>query len=84
MGQQEGVPLSLPELFVARGCGKRTVLNAGGAALLLQVNTRTNQEAAADALEENAKELPDRLGLGEGRIDLYRALLSVLRPESRD
>src|SRR3989442_792291 len=57
---------------------------SGGAALLLQVNTRTNQEAVADALEETAKELPDRLGLGDGRIDLYRALLSVLRPESRE
>jgi len=29
MGQQEEVPLSIPELFVARGCGKRMVLNAG-------------------------------------------------------
>ena len=53
---------------------------SGGAALLLQVNTRTNEETAADALG-NAKELPDRLGLGDGRIDLYRALLSVIRPE---
>ena len=57
---------------------------SGGAALLLQVNIRTNQETAADALEENAKELPDRLGLGEGRIDLYRALLSAIRRQTED
>src|SRR6267143_1069256 len=57
---------------------------SGGAALLLQVNIRTNQETAADALEETAKELPDRLGLGEGRIDLYRALLSAIRRQTED
>src|SRR3989454_511695 len=57
---------------------------SGGAALLLQVNIRTNQETVADALEENAKELPDRLGLGEGRIDLYRALLSAIRRQTED
>src|SRR6267143_6967429 len=64
----------------AWGTSFSTAFVSGGAALLLQVNIRTNQEAAADALEGNAKQLPDRLGLGEGRIDLYRALMSVIRP----
>src|SRR5207245_3471489 len=58
-----------------------TAFVSGGAALLLQVNTRTNQEAAADALGETANELPG--GLGDGRIDLYRALMSVIRSEER-
>jgi len=82
----EGIITTYPggHYAAAWGTSFSAAFVSGGAALLLQVNTRTNQEAAADALEENAKELPDRLGLGEGRIDLYRALLSVLRPESRD
>src|SRR3989454_10877881 len=79
----EGIITTYPggHYAAAWGTSFSTAFVSGGAALLLQMNMRTNQEAAADALEGNAKQLPDRLGLGEGRIDLYRALLSVLRPE---
>src|SRR5437899_590151 len=82
----EGIITTYPggHYAAAWGTSFSAAFVSGGAALLLQVNTGTNQEAAADALEETAKELPDRLGLGEGRIDLYRVLLSVIRPESRD
>src|SRR5712692_11274815 len=82
----EGIITTYPggHYAAAWGTSFSTAFVSGGAALLLQVNTRTNQEAAADALEGNAKQLPDRLGLGEGRIDLYRALMSVIRPKSRD
>src|SRR5712692_329266 len=82
----EGIITTYPggHYAAAWGTSFSTAFVSGGAALLLQMNMRTNQEAAADALEGNAKQLPDRLGLGEGRIDLYRALLSVLRPKSRD
>src|SRR3989454_885755 len=80
----EGIITTYPggHYAAAWGTSFSTAFVSGGAALLLQVNIRTHEEAVADALEENAKEL--RGGLGEGRIDLYRALLSVLRPESRD
>jgi len=80
----EGIITTYPggHYAAAWGTSFSAAFVSGGAALLLQVNIRTHQEAVADALEENAKELPG--GLGEGRIDLYRALLSVLRPESRD
>src|SRR2546428_12002676 len=80
----EGIITTYPggHYAAAWGTSFSTAFVSGGAALLLQVNIRTHEEAVADALEENAKELPG--GLGEGRIDLYRALLSVLRPESRD
>src|SRR2546426_5039914 len=82
----EGIITTYPggHYAAAWGTSFSTAFVSGGAALLLQMNTRTNQEAAADALEGNAKQLPDRLGLGEGRIDLYRALMSVIRPKSRD
>src|SRR5712691_11018436 len=82
----EGIITTYPggHYAAAWGTSFSTAFVSGGAALLLQMNMRTNQEVAADALEGNAKQLPDRLGLGEGRIDLYRALLSVLRPKSRD
>src|SRR5467141_3769078 len=82
----EGIITTYPggHYAAAWGTSFSAAFVSGGAALLLQMNMRTNQEAAADALEGNAKQLPDRLGLGEGRIDLYRALLSVLRPKSRD
>ncbi len=82
----EGIVTTYPggHYAAAWGTSFSTAFVSGGAALLLQVNIRTHEEAVADALEGNAKQLPDRLGLGEGRIDLYRALLSVLRPESRD
>ena len=82
----EGIITTYPggHYAAAWGTSFSAAFVSGGAALLLQVNTRINQEAAADALGENAKELPDRLGLGDGRIDLYRALVSVIRPESRD
>src|SRR3989441_3961321 len=80
----EGIITTYPggHYAAAWGTSFSTAFVSGGAALLLQMNMRTHEEAVADALEENAKELPG--GLGEGRIDLYRALLSVLRPESRD
>src|SRR2546425_11661781 len=80
----EGIITTYPggPYAAAWGTSFSTAFVSGGAALLLQVNIRTHEEAVADALEENTKELPG--GLGEGRIDLYRALLSVLRPESRD
>src|SRR2546426_5641834 len=82
----EGIITTYPggHYAAAWGTSFSTAFVSGGAALLLQMNTRTNQEAAEDALEGNAKQLPDRLGLGEGRIDLYRALMSVIRPKSRD
>ncbi|PYU34225.1 MAG: hypothetical protein DMG28_06295 [Acidobacteria bacterium] len=78
----EGIITTYPggHYAAAWGTSFSTAFVSGGAALLLQMNTRTNQEAAADALEGNAKQLPDRLGLGEGRIDLYRALMSVIQP----
>src|SRR5947209_15780884 len=78
----EGIITTYPggHYAAAWGTSFSTAFVSGGAALLLQMNIRTNQEAAADALEGNAKQLPDRLGLGEGRIDLYRALMSVIRP----
>src|SRR2546426_940811 len=78
----EGIITTYPGGHYAASWGTSfsTAFVSGGAALLLQVNTRTNQEAAADALGETAKELPDRLGLGDGRIDLYRALMSVIQP----
>src|SRR2546422_254744 len=59
-----------------------TAFVSGGAALLLQVNTRTNQQAAADALGETANELPG--GLGDGRIDLYRAVSRAIQRRSED
>src|SRR5438128_6412144 len=82
----EGIITTYPggHYAAAWGTSFSTAFVSGGAALLLQVNMRTHEEAVADALEGNAKQLPDRLGLGEGRIDLYRALLSLLRPKSRD
>src|SRR3989441_6762054 len=78
----EGIITTYPggHYAAAWGTSFSTAFVSGGAALLLQVNMRTNQEVAADALEGNAKQLPDRLGLGEGRIDLYRALMSVIQP----
>src|SRR5437870_13007884 len=78
----EGIITTYPggHYAAAWGTSFSTAFVSAGAALLLQVNTRTNQEAAADALGETAKELPDRLGLGDGRIDLYRALMSVIQP----
>jgi len=81
----EGIITTYPggHYAAAWGTSFSAAFVSGGAALLLQVNTRTNQETAADALA-NAKELPDRLGPGDGRIDLYRALWSVIRPESED
>ncbi len=80
----EGIITTYPggHYAAAWGTSFSAAFVSGGAALLLQVNLRTHQEAVADALGENAKEL--RGGLGDGRIDLYRALLSVIRPESRD
>src|SRR3989454_10293867 len=82
----EGIITTYPggHYAAAWGTSFSAAFVSGGAALLLQVNIRTNQETAADALEENAKELPDRLGLGEGRIDLYRALLSAIRRRTED
>jgi len=82
----EGIITTYPggHYAAAWGTSFSAAFVSGGAALLLQVNIRTNQETAADALEENAKELPDRLGLGEGRIDLYRALLSAIRRQTED
>src|SRR5947209_692720 len=82
----EGIITTYPggHYAAAWGTSFSTAFVSGGAALLLQMNMRTHEEAVADALEGNAKQLPDRLGLGEGRIDLYRALLSLLRPKSRD
>src|SRR5713101_7378784 len=82
----EGIITTYPggHYAAAWGTSFSTAFVSGGAALLLQVNIRTNQETAADALEENAKELPDSLGLGEGRIDLYRALLSAIRRQTED
>src|SRR6266852_6305235 len=82
----EGIITTYPggHYAAAWGTSFSAAFVSGGAALLLQVNIRTHEEAVADALGENAKELSDRLGLGDGRIDLYRALSSVLRPESRD
>src|SRR3989475_6371498 len=78
----EGIITTYPggHYAAAWGTSFSTAFVSGGAALLLQMNIRTNQDTAADALEGNAKQLPDRLGLGEGRIDLYRALMSVIRP----
>ncbi len=78
----EGIITTYPggHYAAAWGTSFSTAFVSGGAALLLQMNMRTNQEVAADALEGNAKQLPDRLGLGEGRIDLYRALMSVIQP----
>src|SRR2546425_12624878 len=76
----EGIITTYPggHYAAAWGTSFSTAFVSGGAALLLQVNTRTNQEAAADALGETANELPG--GLGDGRIDLYRALMSVIQP----
>ena len=45
-----------------------------------QYDGHGNIVSTTGALEGNAKQLPDRLGLGEGRIDLYRALMSVIQP----
>jgi len=82
----EGVITTYPggHYAAAWGTSFSAAFVAGGAALLLQVNIRTNQETAEDVLEENAKELPDELGLGEGRIDLYRALLRAIRRHAED
>src|SRR3989449_475159 len=76
----EGIITTYPggHYAAAWGTSFSTAFVSAGAALLLQVNTRTNQGVAADALG-TAKQLPDRLGLGDGRIDLYRALMSVVQ-----
>src|SRR5712691_10873509 len=77
----EGIITTYPggHYAAAWGTSFSAAFVSGGAALLLQVNIRTNQDTAADALG-NAKGLPATLGLGDGRIDLYRALSSVIRP----
>ncbi len=77
----EGIITTYPggHYAAAWGTSFSAAFVSGGAALLLQVNMRTNQDTAADALG-NAKGLPATLGLGDGRIDLYRALSSVIRP----
>ena len=82
----EGVITTYPggHYAAAWGTSFSAAFVSGGAALLLQVNIRTNQETAEVVLEENAKELPDELGLGEGRIDLYRALLRAIRRHAED
>src|SRR2546428_9037281 len=54
----EGIITTYPGGHYAAACSTSFSASfvSGGAALLLQVNIRTNQETAADALEENAKE----------------------------
>src|SRR3989454_883211 len=76
----EGIITTYPggHYAAAWGTSFSTAFVSGGAALLLQMNMRTNPDTAADALG-NAKGLPATLGLGDGRIDLYQALSSVKR-----
>src|SRR3989475_4038807 len=77
----EGIITTYPggHYAAAWGTSFSTAFVSGGAALLLQMNMRTNSDTAADA-PGNAKGLPAALGLGEGRIDLYRALSSMKQP----
>src|SRR5256712_6428406 len=77
----EGIITTYPggHYAAAWGTSFSAAFVSGGAALLLQMNMRTNPDTAADALG-NAKGLPARLGLGDGRIDLYQALSSMIRP----
>jgi len=77
----EGIITTYPggHYAAAWGTSFSTAFVSGGAALLLQMNMRTNSDTAADALG-NAKGLPAALGLGDGRIDLYRALSSMKQP----
>src|SRR5437899_12513546 len=76
----EGIITTYPggHYAAAWGTSFSTAFVSGGAALLLQMNTRTNQDVAADALGEHVKELTGVLG--DGRIDLYRALMSLIQP----
>src|SRR3989454_985430 len=80
----EGIITTYPGRHYAAAWGTSfsAAFVSGGAALLLQVNTRTNQQAAADALGETANELPG--GLGDGRIDLYRAVSRAIQRRSED
>src|SRR2546425_3715831 len=77
----EGIITTYPggHYAAAWGTSFSAAFVSGGAALLLQMNMRTNSDTAADALG-NAKGLPAALGLGDGRIDLYRALSSMKQP----
>ena len=77
----EGIITTYPggHYAAAWGTSFSAAFVSGGAALLLQINMRTNPDTAVDALG-NAKGLPARLGLGDGRIDLYQALSSMIRP----
>jgi subtilisin family serine protease len=46
---------------------------AGGAALLVDINNKTNQSMAESELKSSAKPLSAALGLGAGELDLFQA-----------
>jgi subtilisin len=50
---------------------------AGAAALLVDINNKTNQSLAASELTSSADHLASSLGLGAGELDLYQACLAA-------
>jgi thermitase len=74
----DGVLTMYPNNHYAKvsGTSFSSPLVAGGAALLVDLNRRTN-EAAADAAFSHARPLGQELGAGE--LDLYQACLSLSR-----
>jgi subtilisin family serine protease len=52
---------------------------SGAAALLVDINYRTNQSLANSELTSGARPLAAALGLGAGELDLYQACLTARR-----
>jgi subtilisin family serine protease len=50
---------------------------SGAAALLVDINKRTNQSMADSELQSSAKPLASALGLGAGELDLFQACLAA-------
>ena len=76
----EGIITTYPDGHYATAWGTSfsAPFLSAGVALLVQIDVRTDESHADNALS-HAKRMSD---LGRGRIDLYETLLSVVRPKS--
>jgi subtilisin family serine protease len=77
----EGLITTYPMQHYAQvsGTSFSAPLVSGGAALLVDLNNKTNQSQADSELESSAKPLAAALGLGAGELDLFKACTTAKR-----
>jgi len=80
----EGVITTYPKGHYAKSSGTSFAAPqvAGAAALLVDINKRTNQSLAESGLTSSAHSLAESLGLGAGVLDLNQACLAAARKKS--